>query len=119
MQILDTELEGIKKELYYLDIDINNLEDEISAQEVRIDKGLEEFKLRIRAMYINGNDSLISALAGATDFYDLLSKYELISRVAKHDDEFVTNLKEELESYEENKAELEEQKQNISAGTGG
>lgn len=110
MQILDTELEDIKKEMYYLNIDITNLEEEISAQEVRIEEGLEEFKLRIRAMYMNSNDSLISALAGATDFYDLLSKYELISRVAKHDDEFVTNLKEELEAYEANKTELEAQK---------
>ena len=110
MQILDTELEGIKKNIYYLDADIASLEQEISEQEIRIEKGLEEFKLRIRAMYISGNDSLISALAGATDFYDLLSKYELISCVAKHDDELVTNLKAELEAYNQNKETLETQK---------
>ncbi|MBE6875723.1 MAG: hypothetical protein E7496_03210 [Ruminococcus sp.] len=110
MQILDTELENIKKNIYYLDADIASLEKEISEQEIRIEKGLEEFKLRIRAMYINGNDSLISALAGATDFYDLLSKYELISCVAKHDDALVTNLKAELEAYNQNKETLEAQK---------
>ena len=110
MQILDTELESIKKNIYYLDADIASLEQEISEQEIRIEKGLEEFKLRIRAMYINGNDSLISALAGATDFYDLLSKYELISCVAKHDDALVTNLKAELEAYHQNKETLEQQK---------
>lgn len=110
MQIMDTELENIKKNIYYLDLDISNLEQEISAQEIKINQGLEEFKLRIRAMYISGNDSLISALAGATDFYDLLSKYELISCVAKHDDELVTNLKAELEAYHKNKETLESQK---------
>ena len=113
MQILDTELENIKKNIYYLNADIASLEQEISEQEIRIEKGLEEFKLRIRAMYINGNDSLISALAGATDFYDLLSKYELISCVAKHDDELVTNLKAELETYNQNKEALETQKEEL------
>ena len=110
MQILDTELEGIKKNIYDLETDIRNLEQEIAEQEKGISKGLEEFKLRIRAMYISGNDSLISALAGATDFYDLLSKYELISCIAKHDDELVNQLKAELEAYEQNKTILDSQK---------
>lgn len=110
LQIMDTELEGIKKNIYNMDIAIQNLEEEIADQKIRIDKGLEEFKLRIRAMYISGNDSLISALAGATDFYDLLSKYELISCIAKHDDELVNHLKAELEAYDQNKNTLEAQK---------
>ena len=42
--------------------------------EADIEIGLEEFKLRLRAMYMQGSDSLASALVGATDFYDLLSK---------------------------------------------
>ncbi|MBR1530303.1 MAG: peptidoglycan DD-metalloendopeptidase family protein [Oscillospiraceae bacterium] len=113
MQILDTELEGIKKNIYYLDADIKTLEQEMSEQEKRIEKGLEEFKLRIRAMYITGNDSVISALAGATDFYDLLSKYELIACIAKHDDELVNNLKAELEAYEQNKNTLQTQKADL------
>ena len=115
MQILDTELEGIKKNIYYLDAAIVQTKREISAQEVRIEEGLEAFKLRIRAMYVNGNDSLISALAGATDFYDLLSKYELIACVAKHDDELVNNLKAELESYNQNKETLESQKAELES----
>lgn len=102
MQILDTELEGIKEDIYNLNIDIENMEATIAQQEIDIEEGLEQFKLRLRAMYVNGNDSLASALVGATDFYDLLSKYELISCVARHDNELVNNLKAELESYNTN-----------------
>lgn len=110
MQILDTELETIKENLFNLTNDISAMEDTIAQQEEDIDEGLEEFKLRLRAMYMNGNDSLVSVLVGATDFYDLLSKYELISRVAKHDDELVKGLKSELEEYNRNLATLEAQK---------
>ncbi len=102
MEILDTELETIKENIYNTEQEIDDLEVTIAAQEVSIEEGLEQFKARLRAMYVSGSDSLASALVGATDFYDLLSKYELISCVARHDDELVTSLKEELEAYNEN-----------------
>ncbi|MDE6776350.1 MAG: hypothetical protein K2J25_00265, partial [Oscillospiraceae bacterium] len=73
MLILDTELESIKENIFYLQQDIADMEHLIAEQEESINTGLEEFKLRLRAMYINGNDSLASALVGSTDFYDLLS----------------------------------------------
>lgn len=110
LQILDTELDTIKANLVQFDVEIADMELTIERQKQDIDKGLEEFKLRLRAMYVNGNDSLASALVGATDFYDLLSKYELISCVARHDDELVNGLKEELKAYNENLETLENQK---------
>ncbi|MDE5884933.1 MAG: peptidoglycan DD-metalloendopeptidase family protein [Oscillospiraceae bacterium] len=110
MQILDTELEDVKKKIFALDLNISSMEQTIQEQQTRIEKGLEEFKLRLRAMYVNGSDSLASVLVGATDFYDLLSKYEVISCVAKHDNELVNDLKQELESYSENLELLESQK---------
>ena len=110
LQILDTEVEGIQANLAQLSEEIASLETTIAQQEQHIDKGLREFKLRLRAMYVSGNDSLASALVGATDFYDLLSKYELISCVARHDDELVSELKGELDAYHENMETLESQK---------
>ena len=76
---------------------IDQLEKDIAQKQVDIDEGLELFKARLRAMYISGNDSLASALVGATDFYDMLSKIEFISQVAKHDDELIDSLKTQLE----------------------
>ena len=110
MQILETELETIRQTIFNLDMDIFQMENTISQQEVEIEKGMKEFKLRLRAMYVNGNDSLASALVGATDFYDFLSRYKLISCVAKHDDELVTNLRDQLKSYHENLDDLESRK---------
>lgn len=110
MGIMDAQLESIKERLFNLDLDISEMEDTIDRQEEDIDEGLEQFKLRLRAMYINGNDSLASALVGSTDFYDLLSKFELISCVARHDDELVNGLRDELESYNANLLTLEAQK---------
>lgn len=68
---------------------------------------MEEFKARLRAMYVSGNDSLASALVGATDFYDMLSKLELISQVSKHDNELIESLKNQLHQLQESQAQLD------------
>ncbi|MBP0972489.1 MAG: peptidoglycan DD-metalloendopeptidase family protein [Oscillospiraceae bacterium] len=111
LQLMDTELEAIKASIAQLTDDIADMEVTIEQQEKDIDKGLKEFKARLRAMYVNGNDSLASVLVGATDFYDLLSKYEMISCIARHDDELVNNLRDELEAYNNNLVLLEAQKE--------
>lgn len=94
---------------------IDQLEKDIAQKQVDIDEGLELFKARLRAMYISGNDSLASALVGATDFYDMLSKIEFISQVAKHDDELIDSLKTQLEQFEEAQAQLDLEKAELAA----
>lgn len=86
---------------------IDQLQNDIAQKEKDIEDGLELFKDRLRAMYISGNDSLASALVGATDFYDMLSKIELISQVAKHDDELIDSLNTQLSQYKEAQAQLD------------
>ena len=97
-----------EKKIEELKVDIANKQDDINV-------GLEQFKERLRAMYISGNDSLASALVGATDFYDMLSKIELISQVAKHDDELIDNLKTQLQQFEEAQAQLDAENQELSS----
>ena len=107
LDIVTEELKRINDSIDETTAAIADTEDEITVMEADIAIGLDEFKLRLRAMYVQGNDSLASALVGATDFYDLLSKYELMSRVAKHDNDLVNDLKDKLEACNEKKAQLE------------
>lgn len=114
IQIIDEELTRIQTSISDKEAEISQTEDDIVVMEQDIAVGLEEFKLRLRAMYVTGNGSLASALVGATDFYDLLSKYELISRVANHDNDLVNDLKDKLDACNEKKAELETEKAELS-----
>ncbi len=110
LDIVVEELDRINDSIDETTAAIAETQDEITVMEADIEIGLEEFKLRLRAMYMQGSDSLASALVGATDFYDLLSKYELMSRVAKHDNDLVNGLKADLEACNEKKAQLESEK---------
>ncbi len=113
LDIVSEELERLNESIEDTTQQISDMQDEITVMEADIEVGLEEFKLRLRAMYVQGNDSLASALVGSTDFYDLLSKYELMSRIANHDNELVNDLKDKLEDCNQKKSELEDEKTSL------
>lgn len=113
--IVDEQLKRVSGEIDDTQKEISATESKIADMQVEIDEDLKEFKKRVRAMYVNGNDSLASALVGATDFFDFLSKYDLISRIAKHDNDLVNGLKDQLIERNKEKAHLEEKQNELNA----
>ncbi len=107
LALIDQQLRSLNNDISDKESDIAELEVDISQQQQEINKGLESFKARIRTLYMHGNDSLLSALVGATDFYDVLAKIDLINRIAEHDDEMMDTLTAQLETLNQNKADLD------------
>ena len=89
---------------------ISGLETDIENQEKDIEEKIALFKTRLRSMYMSGGNNYASVLAGSTDFYDLLTRMELVERVAEHDDKMIDDLNEMLDNLEQTKAEVEEKK---------
>lgn len=105
-----------------LDADIADTEERLVKQEELIVQGVEDFKARLKAMYLSGNDSYASILVGSTDFFDFLMKLEMIKDVAEYDDQQITdlitlknNFEIEKKSLEEKKADLEDSKAEYDA----
>lgn len=90
--------------------DIAAKQADIDNQKAAIDKGIEEFKARIRAMYIKGDDNIASVLVGASDFYDLMARTEIAKRVSKNDDKMIEELNDMLSQYQLDMADLEVKK---------
>lgn len=114
LSIIETKISSIETQISETETKISDLEKDIEQKEKDIDVGLEHFKERLLAMYVSGNDSLASALVGSTDFFDMLSKVELISQVSKYDNDLVTSLQTQLEQYEESKILLDSTKQDLN-----
>ena len=106
ISLVDVQLTTINQQIANTPGEIEELEGDIAQQQIDIDQGLDSFKKRLRAMYVTGNDSLASALVGSTDFYDMLSKMDLIARVADHDDKLVKGLMEQMEQLQQSKDQL-------------
>lgn len=55
----------------------------LDLQETAINEGKDDFMERIRAMYVAGGaDSYTNVLINSSDFYDILMRIELVTRVA-------------------------------------
>lgn len=102
----DTEIDTLSKE-------IDKSEKNIETKQSEIETGVEDFKKRIRVMYINGTDSYTDIIVGAKDFYDMLMKVELVKKVASHDNQMIDNLVALKREYEAEKKKLEENKAEI------
>lgn len=85
---------------------ISEIEDQIKNQNMMIDANLQLYKQRLRASYMAEGDTLSSVLAGSSSFQDLLSKFEIVSKVAEHDNNLVKELSEQLKTLKKMNEDL-------------
>ncbi|MCD7890343.1 MAG: peptidoglycan DD-metalloendopeptidase family protein [Ruminococcus sp.] len=113
IELLDVEINQLSADIAAAEENINALSEGIEAQEAQVEENIELFKERLCAMYVTGNNGLVSAVLGSTDFYDMLSRVEMVNNIAAHDEELVNNLLEEINTLETSKANLEIEKLNL------
>ena len=98
--------------------DVNNqiaqTQADIDAANERVDEIYEQLSERLRAMYMSGDVSMISILLGASDFSTFLVRSELLLIIAKHDDELLGEMIEELEKLEQEKEELASKQEDLN-----
>lgn len=110
---LDMAIGLAEDEIDVLEQSIEIKEIQIAEKRSQIEVGVGEFKQRLRSMYIAGSDSYSEIIIGATDFYDMLMKIELVKRVAEHDDNLIDHLIKMKDQYEADEAELNIEKTNL------
>jgi len=111
--LLDTEINQLSVDISAAEENIAELSKDITNQEAEVNANIELFKERLCAMYVTGNNSLASAVLGSSDFYDMLSRVEMVNNIAAHDEELVDNLLVEIDNLQKSKSTLETEKLNL------
>ena len=111
MKIQEEQIAVIDEQIKLCSTQLDDLAEQIDEKQGEVDDGIAKFKKRVRALYIAGNDSYASVLVGASDFYDVLARIELMQRVSRHDSELIDELKVKIQSLGSDKKDLL-QKQN-------
>lgn len=106
-------LDKVQANINKLNEQIDETQNTINQKQAEIETDIANFKTRLRAMYVAGDDSYISILLGSKDFYDALMKAELVKRVAAHDDKTIDDLVEKKNELEEAKKDLEAKKAEV------
>lgn len=108
MKLQEQQVSVVEEQIKIYEEDIAKLEEDIAAKEAELDEGIEQFRQRLRALYMAGNDSLASVIAGSTDFYDMLARMEFVERVSKHDNDLIDSLNSQISELETSKTEYQE-----------
>ena len=110
LTILSNEIASIKEDIEETKSNITSLEDSIAAQDQEIDNKIERFKKRLCEMYISGNDNLASVVVGTSSFYDMVSRVEMVNRIASYDEQLINDILADIDKMEEDKAALQTEK---------
>src|SRR5574344_684420 len=114
---LDNQIYSVRQQIDLLAEKISILEGNISDKESKIEEAEEKIarngdilKKRLYAMYKSQNSTVLGLVLGADDFSQFLSRAQVASKIAEHDQKIIDDLETELKLIQEAKAEVEDNK---------
>ena len=107
INLLNAELDNINEDITATEQNISQLDKDIEYQQTEIDENVELFKKRLCAMYMSSSENPASVILGSDSFYDIMSRIQMINKVAEYDEELITSILDEIDSLEQSKKDLE------------
>lgn len=107
------ELENVEKEIADLEVKIEDTTKELEEAENNIKEKQDTFNKRLRVMYKTGTIGYLEVLLSSADIKDFLSRTDMLKSIAKHDTELLKYMKEQRDTIELKKTELEMQKKSM------
>lgn len=108
ISITRNEIALLEERIAVLEEAIAEKEQEIADKQISIDENYVLFQQRIRALYIQDDASVLGLLLGADSFADFLTKTEIVTRIAEHDQDLIDTLTLEYQELEQAQQELQE-----------
>lgn len=94
---LDKQIAPLQEQMEELQAEYDVVKAEYDALEDNFNITYQAYCLRLRAMYVSGNSSIIIALLTSKDISQFLSRFEMIKAVSKNDTELLKLVNEQME----------------------
>ena len=107
MDLSQQKIDTLQSKIDIINEQIIESEIKISEKEQQIAENTELFKKRLRAMYVSGNDSILSIILGSTDFYEMVTSIDMVKHITEYDKTLVNDLLTQIKTLEEEKASLD------------
>ena len=109
------QIDTLDERIAVLEERIAEKETEMKAKQKDIDENYALFQERFRAMCMQPQASTLGLVLGADDFSQMLTRTEVVTRVAQHDQDLLAELDAQLKELGEIKADIEADKAGIEA----
>ena len=114
------ETDALQKQIDEKQAEADKLQEEVDAVQAKIDelnalfdRKLEEFRQRMRAIYISGNSSLISSLIECDDLSVFFTRYEMIKTMSGNDAKLLLEIQEETDKIMQQETDLNKKKADL------
>lgn len=104
---INDEIEDLESNIIKTIEQINKLEDEAKALQGDIDNMFNQFKGRLKAIYMSGNFTDIQALLSADTFSDYLTRSEMIKAVSAKDAESIQKMQKAYNKLKNKEKKIE------------
>ena len=112
--VMEQELNLLAEELDQKEQELDEKNAELEQKEQEIDATYEQYKQRMRAMYMAGETSALEMLFEADSFADFLTNIEMMKAITAHDTELLDTLDTQKKSITNQKTQVERVKAEIS-----
>ena len=107
---LKAKLRQLKTEISLIEEDIEKTEKKISEIEDNIAQSSELLAQRLRAAYMQGDESQLKILMGADSLASFLTRLEMMKRTSERDKKIIVDFRDQVLELEKQKKELEDSK---------
>ena len=107
------ELDQVEIELDKIEVSIVKTTEELLDAELKLEDKYETFSKRVRAMYMKGEVGYLELLLNSEDVKDFLSRQDMLKTIADNDKNLILFIKEQRDTIDEKKIELESQRASI------
>lgn len=111
---LNKQIEPLEKELAVLQKEFDKAKVKYDKLQNSFNNTYEAYCLRMRALYISGNSSIIAALLTSEDISQFLSRLEMIKAVAKSDTQLLKEVNEKMDEIVNQQDGLNQRKADLT-----
>ena len=115
MGVMDQQLTQLSSDLEESEEQLAQTVENIAAKETEIEDTTDQYKLRMRAMYMAGETSSLELLLEAESFGDLLTNIEMMKAISQHDTELLETLRAQKTDLENQKTQAQRVQEDIKA----
>ncbi len=110
IQVTQDQIDLLTQQIAQINEELEQKEQDIALKTEELNETTEQFKQRMRAMYMSEDPSMLSILFESEGIGDFLSRVEMVRRVSEHDNELIDTLERQRTELEEEKAQVEQDK---------
>jgi len=115
MEILKTEDEiaTIQRDIKSTELKVNQTLEKLIEAESSIGNKNDLLGERVNVMYRNGNIAYAEVILNSKDFTEILTNLDMVKKIVQHDVDLLKELKEQRDSIEDKKVQLENQRSKL------